>query len=202
MKRRLLITLSITGACAAGVVCGELLLRLHPFRSAAGILFNRGHLLAFAQGHGVYEADLRRALVEWRYATGIDENDRHAESHDNRLVLHRLILDAVARSLTAREKISTTKIDSELKLLQRQFRDEKTWRAALRKSGLSVRSLRGSIGNDLRSREWIEQQITSQGDATEDECQNFYDTHPQNFLQRARFRAQSCFSSRAARNAT
>jgi hypothetical protein len=47
--------------------------------------------------------------------------------------------------------------------------------------------------NDLRSREWIEQQMTSQGDATEDECQNFYDTHPQNFLQRARFRASHVF---------
>ncbi len=174
-------------------VFGELLLRLHPFRSAAGILFNRGHLLAFAQGHGVYEADLRRTLVEWRYANGIDEKDRHAESHDNRLVLRRLILDAVARSLAAREKISTTKIESELKLLQRRFRDEKIWRAALRKNGLSVRSLRGSIVNDLRSREWIEQQMTSQGDATEDECQNFYDTHPQNFLQRARFRASHVF---------
>jgi hypothetical protein len=125
VKRRLLITLSITGACAARVICGELLLRLHAFRSATGILFNRGNLLAFAEGHGVYEADLRRTLVEWRYANGIDEKDRHAESHDNRLVLRRLILDAVARSLAAREKISTTKIESELKLLQRQFRDEK-----------------------------------------------------------------------------
>jgi hypothetical protein len=60
VKRRLLITLSITGACAAGVVCGELLFRLPAFRSATGILFKRGHLLALAQGHGIYEADLRR----------------------------------------------------------------------------------------------------------------------------------------------
>jgi hypothetical protein len=66
--------------------------------------FNRGNLLAFAEGHGVYEADLRRTLVEWRYANGIDEKDRHAESHDNRLVLRRLILDAVARSLAGRKK--------------------------------------------------------------------------------------------------
>jgi hypothetical protein len=36
----------------------------------------RGHLLALAQGQGIYEADLRRALAEWRYAKGIDEKDR------------------------------------------------------------------------------------------------------------------------------
>ena len=76
MKRRLLIALSITGACAAGVICAEVLVRVPAFRTATGILCKRGHLLALAQGQGIYEADLRRALAEWRYAKGIDENDR------------------------------------------------------------------------------------------------------------------------------
>ena len=72
--------MSLAGACAAGVVCGELLLRLPVFRNATGILFKRGHLLALAQGQGIYEADLRRALAEWRYAKGIDENERQEEN--------------------------------------------------------------------------------------------------------------------------
>ena len=46
---------------------------------------------------------------------------------------------------------------------------------------------------NLRAREWIEQQMISQSDATEDECRNFYDTRPQNFMQRARFRASHLF---------
>jgi hypothetical protein len=79
VKRRLLISVLLVGACAAGVVCGELLLRLPAFRDATGILFKRGHLLALGQGHGIYEADLRRSLSEWRYAKGIDENDRQGE---------------------------------------------------------------------------------------------------------------------------
>ena len=45
----------------------------------------------------------------------------------------------------------------------------------------------------LRARDWIEQQMISQSDAREDECRNFYDTHPQNFMQRARFRASHLF---------
>ena len=32
-----------------------------------------------AQGQGIYEADLRRALAEWRYANGIDEKNRQEE---------------------------------------------------------------------------------------------------------------------------
>jgi len=35
--------------------------------------------------------------------------------------------------------------------------------------------------------------MISQSDATEDECRNFCDTHPQSFVQRARFRASHLF---------
>ena len=207
MKRSLLISVSLAGACAAGVVCGELLLRLPVFRNATGILFKRGHLLALAQGQGIYEADLRRALAEWRYANGIDEKNRQEEDagsvkkvrtittlqEDEQQVLTRLISNSAAQYLAADEKISKVEVDSELKLLREQFRDEKTWRAALRASGFSVRSLRWTIVDDLRARDWIERKMISQSDATEDECRNFYDTHPQNFMQPARFRASHLF---------
>lgn len=207
MKRGLLITLSITGACVAGIVCGELLLRLPAFRNATGILFKRGHLLALAQGKGIYEADLRRALAEWRYTNGIDEKNRQEEDvrsvkkvttvttlhEDEQQVLTRLISDSAVQCLAADEKISKVEVDSELKLLREQFRDEKTWGAALQASGFSVRSLRWNIMDDLRAGEWIEQQMISQSDVTEDECRNFYATHPQNFMQRARFRASHLF---------
>ena len=207
MKRRLLIALSITGACAAGVICGELLLRLPAFRDATGILFKRGHLLALAQGQGIYEADLRRALAEWRYAKSIDEKDRREEDagsvkklttvtplpEGEQQVLTRLILNSAAQCRAADEKISKVNVNSELKLLREQFRDEKTWRAALRASDFSVRSLRRNIVDDFREREWVEQQMISQSDGTEDECRNFYDTHPQNFVQRARFHASHLF---------
>ena len=206
MKLRLLITLSVTGALAAGVVCGELFLRLPAFRNATGILFKRGHLLALAQGQGIYEADLRRALAEWRYAKGIDQNDRHEDvrsvkkvttvttlQEERQQVLTRLISNSVAQCLAADKKISKVDVNSELKLLREQFRDEKTWRAALRASGFSVRSLRRNIVDDFRAREWVEQRMISQSDATEGECRNFYETHPQNFVQRARFRASHLF---------
>ena len=198
--------MSLAGACVAGVVCGELLLRLPVFRNATGILFKRGHLLALAQGQGIYEADLRRALAEWRYANGIDEKNRQEEDagsvkkvrtittlQDEQGVLTRLISNLAAQYLAADEKIFKVEVDSELKLLREQFRDEKTWRAALRASGFSVRSLRCNIVDDLRARDWIERKMISQSDATEDECRNFYDTHLQNFMQRARFRASHLF---------
>jgi hypothetical protein len=116
-----------------------LLVRLPVFRNATGILFKRGHLLALAQGQGIYEADLRRSLAEWQYANGIDEKDRPEEDAESvkklttvttlqegeDQVLTCLILDSVARCLAADEKISEVKLDSELKLLREQFSDEK-----------------------------------------------------------------------------
>ena len=152
MKRRLLITLSITGACVVGIVCGELLLCLPAFRNATGILFKRGHPLALAQGQGIYEADLRRALAEWRYANGIDEKNRQEEDarsvkkvptvttlqKNEQQVLTRLISDSAVPCLAADEKISKVEVDSGLRLLREQFRDEKTWRAALQANGFSA----------------------------------------------------------------
>ena len=207
MKRRLLISVSLAGACVAGVVCGELLLRLPVFRNATGILFRRGHLLALAQGQGIYEADLRRALAEWQYANGIDEKNRQEQyagsvkkvttittlQEDEQQVLTRLISNLAIQYLAANEKISKVEVYSELKLLREQFRDEKTWRATLHASVFSVRSLRWNIVDDLGARDWIERQVISQSDTTEDECRNFYDTHLQNFMQRARFRASHLF---------
>lgn len=116
-----------------------MLVRLPVFRNATGILFKRGHLLALAQGQGIYEADLRRSLAEWQYANGIDEKDRPEEDAESvkklttvttlqegeDQVLTCLILDSVARCLAADEKISEVKLDSELKLLREQFSDEK-----------------------------------------------------------------------------
>ncbi len=193
MKRRLLIALLVAGACVAGVACGQLMCRLVAVREAMGIFFKRGHLLATVQGEAIYEADLQSAMAELRYAAGIGEKDRSEESVEKRFVLTRLISNAAARSLAAHEKIQNTKIESELKLLRWQFRDEKTWRAALRKSGVSARSLRRSVADDLRARQWIARQITSHGGVTEDECRNFYDTHLQRFMQPARFRAKHLF---------
>lgn len=207
MKRGLLISISLAGAYLAGVACAQLILHSSHFRDAVGIWCGRGHLLAIARGEGIYEADLRRALAELRYARGAEDQDRHEEHTervnkvtnvttlqvDERLVLTRLISDTSVRSVAAHEKVRTAKIDSELNLLRWQFRDEKAWRIALRASGLSIGSLRRNIANDLRSQQWIARRITPRIGATEDECRNFYNQYLQSFVQPARFRASHLF---------
>jgi parvulin-like peptidyl-prolyl isomerase len=80
-----------------------------------------------------------------------------------------------------------------LNLLRSQFRDDKTWTAALNASGLSTSSLRRAIAGNLRTQEWISREIHSRVDATDEECRGFYETHRESFQQPARLRARHIF---------
>ena len=205
MERWLLISLSLVGACLAGIACGQLVLCSPASRDAIGVLGRRGHLLAIAQREAIYEADLQRALSELRYPSGVDEKDQPDTERvkrvtkvtklrvDERMVLTRLISNSVARSLAGDEKISKGKIGSALNLLRWQFPNEKAWRIALGASGLSARSLRRYVAGDLHAQRWITRQIVSRIDATESECRNFYETHRDSFMQPVRFRASHLF---------
>ena len=211
MERWLLISLSLVGACLAGIACGQLVLCSPASRDAIGVLCRRGHLLAIAQGEGIYEADLQRALSELRYPSGVDEKDQPDTERvkrvtkvtklrvDERMVLTRLISNSVARSLAGDEKISKGKIGSALNLLRWQFPNEKAWRIALGASDLSARSLRRFVTDDLRAQHWITRQIAPRIDATEIECRNFYEMHQSSFAQPVRFRASHLFVAAPAK---
>ena len=106
-KRGAVMAFLLAGICLAGIGSGQLILRSPHFRDAIGILCGRGHLVAVARGEGIYEADLQRALAEFRYVTGVGEEDRQEEDiteivtraatlqGDERPALKRLISDLI-----------------------------------------------------------------------------------------------------------
>jgi hypothetical protein len=192
VKRAPLIV-SLIAVGAAGIVCGELVCRSVACRDGVGILCGRGHLLALAGGDGIYEVDLQRGLAEMRYPSRADPKDRPGDNNAGRVVLTRLVANAMARSFASDEKIARIEIADEEKLARWQFRDEATWRTALRVSGLSTRALRSIIAEDFRARRWISGQIAQHVDVTADECQHFYDAHPESFWQPVRLRASHLF---------
>src|ERR1051325_1602655 len=191
MKRQLFIVVSLVAAWLAGVAAGESILGCVACRDAIGRLFGRGHLLALTQGRGVYELDLDRALVEQADAVG-EPQDRH-QQNDHDQILRALIANTAARAAASQQEIAPAEIDRELDLLRWQFQDLKEWRSALRRSGLSARSLRTMLRDDLRADRWIRARIDPQIDATPDECRAFYDAHPESFSLPERFRASHLF---------
>lgn len=159
-------------ALVAGLICSELLCRSAAFRDLAGGLSGRGHLVAIANGQGIYEADL-----------GGDEKATASE----------LIIGENLRRAAGQEIIDPARIDRELALLKAQFATDKAFASALRASGFSMSSLRDRVATDLRGLQWLEKQIAPATVATEQQCRQFYEAHQELFLQPLRYRAAHLF---------
>lgn len=169
---RLRLSCLIAAASFFGVSCSELLCRSTAFRDAAGRLFGRGHLVAMADGRGVYEKDLDDESFFTTSDLIVMENLRHA-----------------ARN----EPADAARVDRELSLLRAQFGDEKAFLRRVHFNGFSVSSLRERIADQLLSLQWLEKQITAERSATDKECRDFYEMHRALFTQPVRFRASHLF---------
>ena len=167
---KLLVLMAV--ALVAGLVCSELLCRSAAFRDLAGRLSGRGHLVAIANGKGIYEADL-----------GGDEKTTPSE----------LIIGENLRRAAAQEIIDPARIDHELALLKAQFANGKAFASALRASGFSVSSLCEKIATQLRALRWLEKQIAPATVATEQQRRQFHEAHQELFLQPLRYRAAHLF---------
>ena len=153
-------------AVIAGIGCGQLACRSICCRDAIGRFFERGDLLALAGGRGIYEADVERAVAEFRDASDLDDAESTESVLSNESILSRLATNAAAQDMAASEKIPAGEIDRELKLLRFQFRDQSIWTAALQSNGLSEHRLRGLIGADLRVRRMILRRFAPQPEVT------------------------------------
>jgi parvulin-like peptidyl-prolyl isomerase len=152
----------------AGLVASELLFRWPVIRDLAGRLSGRGHLVAVANGKGIYESDLRGVPEVTASDLAVAENLRRA---------------------AVTELIDSARVDRELELLKAQFGSDQAFDEALRASGLSISSLREEIAAQLRGRQWLEKRIAPVLKITDQECRQFYQTHQDLFAQPLRFRA-------------
>lgn len=176
---------------AAGVFCAGLMLRSIPLREKLGAFCGRGQLLALVHGCGIYQVDLDRALHESDHLNEIERNEW--ADIERRSTLNKLIANTAARQRAAGEAIQHASTDREFKLLRSQFRDNETWGAALRGSGLSAFSLGQTLKFDLRARQWISRRIANEIRAGDDECRRFYQEHSERFFVPERLRVSHLF---------
>jgi peptidyl-prolyl cis-trans isomerase C len=180
-------------AAIAGIGFGQLVCRSGICRDAIGRLCGKGHLLALAQGCGIYETDLERALAEFQYVGGKDELDGKDQAELKSSILSRLTANAIARHLARGEKTPASEVDREVNILQWQFRDGNAWKKALLESNLSKRSLCVMIRQEMRARSWIARQIAPQLEVTTQECEQFFQNHQELYFQPVRLRANHLF---------
>ena len=161
----------MVAALLLGLAASELLYRSTVFRDWAGRLAGRGHLVATANGKGIYETDL---------------------AEDGPSAAELAALENL-RQAAANQSVDPAQIDREIGLLKAQFGDEEIFDKALRGDGLAVPDLRENVAAQIRGVAWLEKQIRSATAATEPECRQFYDAHHDLFTQPDRFRASHFF---------
>ena len=180
MMRRAVLLTSLAIAGLAGFGCAQLLLRSTKFREALGERFGHGRLLALVCESGIYQVDLSRQLAESNYLAGIDDGE--GTNLEPQAALTGLIGNVAAELHGSGLHVSPEGLWRQMNLLRFQFGDEKTWNAALNRSGLSPASLATTLQSNLKSRAWISKRIAPEISVTADECRKFYDSHLEQFF--------------------
>ena len=177
--------LSALFAIAAGAVTGDWLVRLPAVHQAAGRIFQRGQLVALVRQSGVFEADLEARLREKQFCAGREDFDE-AE----RVALRQ---ELIASEALPRNAVTTRDSDPTLVALRNQFADDRQFRAALQRSGVSQRTLRRALAETIRGEDWIESQIASHVAVSDAEVQKYFEQHQAEFMQPTRIRARHIF---------
>lgn len=187
MKRTVFALAGIVIGSALGFGSAEFALTSPLARDRIGLLFGRGHLLAIARGRGIYEIDLQRAVGEKK------DEDAGERPFSRRSVFDELIARTMTEALARSESdVDPANVAAAFELLRAQFGEEKSWRAALARSGFSARTLRRNVATHLRAEGWIRARVGARA-ANPAECQLTYDTHRSRFHQPERFRASHLF---------
>ena len=177
--------LSALFAIAAGAVTSDWLVRLPAVHQAAGRIFQRGQLVALVRQSGVFEADLGARLREKQFCAGREDSDE-AE----RVALRE---ELIASEAVPTNAVATRDSDATLVALRNQFADDRQFRAALQRSGVSERTLRRALAETIRGEDWIESQIASQVSVSDAEVQSYFEQHQADFMQPIRIRARHIF---------
>ena len=167
--------------CLAGLGASEWIYRSVVSRDLIGRIFGRGHLVALANGSGVYEIDLRREKLA-------DDSPAEIKNATNRLAI-----EAALRGLSGKERVAAHKVAKECDLVRWQFESEKAFLERMRATGFSKQSLTTAAAENLKARQWTEEWLSSRITVTEEECRGFYHTHRDAFALPRRLRASHLF---------
>jgi parvulin-like peptidyl-prolyl isomerase len=142
-------------------------------------------------GHGIYQADVDRTVNESHYRAGAEPNE--GTNAERQAALTDLMANVAVRTRADREMVPRADVKREMNLLRSQFRDDQAWSQALGQNGFLTLSLWRMLEKDLRARQWLSKRIAPELEATEAECRDFYDSHPNAFFVTERLRVSHLF---------
>ena len=180
-------------AALAGMGAGNFLSSSLTLRNGIGQHLGRGALLAVCEDAGLYEIDLARARLEEDDRTigrPVEEEGTRARVQQS---LGHLAADLEACRLARHQRVAERFLETQLGFFHGQWPQPQAWENALRQSGLSERSWRCLVRQDLRTLAWIEDHIQANLAVRPEECADVYKTHPARYVLPLRFRARHLF---------
>jgi peptidyl-prolyl cis-trans isomerase C len=192
MRRGLLLG---TGAILLGIGAAEYLTTDISFRRWIAHVVKGGELRALVGRRGIYDTEVERAWRAELFARGAaeEEVDSSLADEQKRAALRRLIEYAKLTAAAATQSIGPASVRREMDLLRWQFRDEKSWTAALRRAAITPAALRREAATNLRACNWLEAQIAAGIRPNDAECRRYFEEHRQSFQEPWRLRASHLF---------
>jgi parvulin-like peptidyl-prolyl isomerase len=172
-------------AIGMGALTSDWLIRLPVIHQLAGQVFQRGTLIALVGQRGIFEAELGARAREKQFCAGREDSDEAEKVELRDELIASVVLPTTAVKSDAFERTLLT--------LRHQFADNRQFRAALHRSGVSQRNLRRAVAEAIRGEEWIENQIASQVAVSDAEVQKYFEQHQAEFMQPTRIRARHIF---------
>ena len=176
-------------ALAIGIVAGSLIVRYPAVHRVAGRTFQRGELLALVGQRGIFEADVQARTQQKQYCSGrTDEPLVPAE----KIALLDELIAAEALHMVA-GKLDDSDMSREVTDFEHQFADERQFRTALRRSGVSQSQLGRLVAATIGGERLIEKQIAPQLAVSDAEVQQYFQQQEAEFTQPLRIRARHIF---------
>ena len=91
------------------------------------------------------------------------------------------------------EAVPQPSVNREFALLRAQFGDDEKWRSALRANRLCAWQLGRDVKDHLRSRAWLDRQLTLATSVSDDDCRVYFAQHQAEFVQPIRYRVAHLF---------
>jgi parvulin-like peptidyl-prolyl isomerase len=176
-------------AFVLGIVAGSWIVRYPAVHRIAGRIFHRGELLALVGQRGIFEADVRARAQEKQYCSGM--TDETLDRTEKIALLDEVIATEALRMIAG--KLDGSDVAGEVADLNHQFVDERQFRAALGRSGVSQSQLGRLVAQTIGGERWIEKQIASRLVVSEVEAQQYFRQHEDQFTQPLRIRARHIF---------
>jgi parvulin-like peptidyl-prolyl isomerase len=176
-------------ALVIGIVAGSWIVRDPAVHRLVGRIFQRGELLALVGQRGIFETDVQEGARQKQYCSGM--TDEPLDPAEKIALLDEVIATQALHMVAG--KLDDSDVADEVADFEHQFGDERQFRAALRRSGVSQSQLGRLVAETIGGEGWIEKQIAHQLAVSDGEVQQYFQQHEAQFTQPLRIRARHIF---------